>query len=306
MRKILLMTYLYYISCFTHTNTLRVYNNMKNKNMCKLNMQDKKDKNLFNKLDLDNSGYLDIDELKKFYGKNNIENILKEGDMNNDNIIDYLEFDRLSKIDKFGKENGGNLYVKNAINFGLLNKDSILADDCASILVGNKGFDPLNCATDIKILKKYREAEIKHGRLAMLGSVGWPISELIHPNLSKFTKSANFLSNNNKAPSILNGGLEKINPLFFISIIVFTTIVESISINNKFNNYFEDKIPGDLGFDPLKLYVNKDPITKINLELKELNNGRLAMIAITYYAITEFINNNAIINITPYLFKSLL
>lgn len=305
MRKFLLMTYLYYVNCFTHTNTFRVYNNMKNNNICKLNMQDKNDKNLFNKLDLDKSGYLDINELKNFYDKNDIENILK-GDINSDNVIDYPEFERLSKIDKFGKENGGNLYVRNAIKFGLLNKDSILADGCASILVGNKGFDPLNCATDINILKKYREAEIKHGRLAMLGSVGWPISELFHPNLSKFTKSANLLSNNNKVPSILNGGLEKINPLFFMSIIVFTATVESISINNKFNNYFQDKMPGDLGFDPLKLYVNKDPITKRDLELKELNNGRLAMIAITYYALTEFINNNAIINRTPYLFKSFL
>lgn len=101
----------------------------------------------------------------------------------------------------------------------------------------------------------------------------------------------------------MNGGLDKINPLFFVTIIVFSATVESIKLNN---NYFDDKIPGDLGFDPLKLYINKDPKTKRDLELKEINNGRLAMVAITYYALCEFTNNTPIINNTPFLFKSFL
>tara|TARA_B100000795_G_scaffold234063_1_gene193079 strand:+ start:264 stop:1067 length:804 start_codon:yes stop_codon:yes gene_type:complete len=261
------------------------------------------DKNDFNYIDKDKSGSIDITELNSFYGKNNY---MEVADINNDNIIDYPEFERLANINKFGEENGGNLFVRNAINFGLLDKRSILADGKASVLVGNKGFDPLNCAVDISTLKKYREAEIKHGRLAMLASVGWPLSEIYHPYLSKFVNKMDMLSFNGKAPSILNGGLDKINPLFFITIIVFTATVESIKLNNNYNNYFDDKIPGDLGFDPLKLYVNKDPKTKSDLELKEINNGRLAMVAITYYALCEFINNIPIINNTPFLFKSFL
>ena len=299
LRFLFISTLFYSTYCFTHSNTLPIHNKIKKNSLCQLNMQDKINSRDFNKVDLDKSGYLDLNELKNYYGKNEI---LKNGDLNKDNEIDYAEFERLSNIDKFGEENGGNLYVRNAIKFGLLNKDSILSDGKASILVGNKGFDPLNCATDIKTLKKYREAEIKHGRLAMLASVGLP-SELFHSNLSKLTQSANLLSNNNKVPSILNGGLEKINPVFFMSIIVFTTTIESVALNN---NYKSDRMPGDLGFDPLKLYINKDPITKRDLELKELNNGRLAMLAITYYALSEFINNDAIINKTPYLFKSFL
>ena len=173
-------------------------------------------------------------------------------------------------------------------------------------MVGNKGFDPLNCSVDISTLKKYREAEIKHGRLAMLASVGWPLSEIYHPYLSKLANKMDILSFDGKAPSILNGGLDRINPLFFMAIIVFTATVESISINTNYNDYFKDKIPGDLGFDPLKLYVNKDPKTKRDLELKELNNGRLAMVAITYYALSEFLNNMPVIKNTPFLFKSFL
>jgi len=45
-------------------------------------------------------------------------------------------------------------------------------------------------------------------------------------------------------------------------------------------------LPGDLGFDPLGLYKGSDK-HKAGLQLKELNNGRLAMIAIAGYAVTE-------------------
>ena len=178
-----------------------------------------------------------------------------------------------------------------------------MADGEASILVGNKGFDPLNCATDIGTLNNYREAEIKHGRLAMLASVGWPLSEIYHPYLSKLANKMNLLSFNGKALSLLNGGLDKINPVFFMAIIVFMATFESVALNKEYTN---NTILGDLSFDPLKLYVNKDPRTKRDLELKELNNGRIAMLAITYYAISEFVNNIPVIKETPFLFKSFL
>jgi hypothetical protein len=244
--------------------------------------------NAFNNIDIDKSGKLDISELEFYYGKNNYMDI---ADVNNDNEIDYLEFKRLFDIKKFGLRNGGNLFVRNAINFGLLDKNSILADGEASVFIGNKGFDPLNCSTNISTLRKYREAEIKHGRLAMLGSVGWPLAEIYHPYISNLMNKENLLTSSGKVPSLLNGGLDKINPVFFMTIIIFTAILESITINK---NYNIDSIPGDLEFDPLKLYSTKNVKTKHDLELKELNNGRLAMMAITYYAISEFITNTPI------------
>jgi len=75
-----------------------------------------------------------------------------------------------------------------------------LADGKVSFLVGNKGFDPLNCAVDISTLMKYREAEIKHGCLAMLTSVGCPLSEIFHPYLSNFANKMDMLSLNGKGP----------------------------------------------------------------------------------------------------------
>jgi hypothetical protein len=244
--------------------------------------------NAFNNIDIDKSGKLDISELEFYYGKNNYMDI---ADVNNDNEIDYLEFDRLSNIKKFGLRNGGNLFVRNAIKFGLLDKNSILADGEASVFIGNKGFDPLNCSTNISTLRRYREAEIKHGRLAMLGSVGWPLAEIYHPYISNLMNKENLLTSSGKVPSLLNGGLDKINPVFFMAIIIFTATLDSASIAK---NYNIDSIPGDLGFDPLNIYTTNNVKNKSELELKELNNGRLAMLAITYYAISEFITNTPI------------
>jgi hypothetical protein len=177
----------------------------------------------------------------------------------------------------------------------------VLADN---VMVGNKGFDPLNCATSPEILKQYREAELKHGRLAMLAAAGWPLSELIQPSLSKLLGAPDLLTAGNEAPSLLNGGLDKINPLFFMAIIVFSATVESVALKTRVPG--ADYIPGDLGFDPLSLYTGKPEVTKRDLELKEVNNGRLAMLAITWYAVEEFLTKSSVINDTPFLFKSIL
>ena len=45
-------------------------------------------------------------------------------------------------------------------------------------------------------------------------------------------------------------------------------------------------LPGDLGFDPLGLFKGSEK-QKMSMQLKEVNNGRLAMIAITGYALQE-------------------
>jgi hypothetical protein len=289
MKLFLLFNILNISNCFTNNNLigLQKYNVGKFRGVLKMAKNVNKDD--FNNIDLDNSGYLDSDEMVKFYGK---INYMDMADLNDDKKLDYLEFDRLANIQKFGEKNGGNLFVRNAINFGLVKSDSILADGEASIMIGNKGFDPLNCATNIITLRRYREAELKHGRLAMLASVGWPLSEKYHPYLSNLINKENLLAVGGKAPSLLNGGLEKINPAFFMMIIILSTTIESLAISKK---YDKDIIPGDLAFDPLKLYSTKDVKTKRELELKELNNGRLAMIAITYYVISEFITKMPII-----------
>ena len=55
-------------------------------------------------------------------------------------------------------------------------------------------------------LKFMRNAELKHARLAMLASLGWPASELYHKELADTFGLESILASNDKAPSVMNGG----------------------------------------------------------------------------------------------------
>ena len=56
-------------------------------------------------------------------------------------------------------------------------------------------------------------------------------------------------------------------------------------------------VPGDLGFDPANLR-GKNP----NMELAEIKNGRLAMMAIKGMAIQEFLYGTPVVDQTPGFF----
>ena len=56
-------------------------------------------------------------------------------------------------------------------------------------------------------------------------------------------------------------------------------------------NYF----PGNLGFDPFNLYPTKKE-SQLNMQLAEIKHGRIAMIAITLYALQEYITKIGIID----------
>ena len=166
----------------------------------------------------------------------------------------------------------------------------------AAALAGNAGFDPLGLATDRRRLLQLRDAELKHGRLAMVAAVGWPLAEAWDSKLAQLLGLPDILaSNGGLNPSLLNGGLESINPIFFLAVIIFSGAVESVAINKI---RAQDYIPGDLGFDPLNIYKSVGSAEKQReLELKELNNGRLAMIAITGYAAQEFVTKVSIVGV---------
>ncbi len=105
-----------------------------------------------------------------------------------------------------------------------------------------------------------------------------------------------------RSPSVLNGGLGKIDPFYWGFILGAAAFIDLLQINVANND--PDYTPGDLGFDPLKLFP-KDEAGQKDMRAKELRNGRLAMIAITAFAAQEFVTNLGVVDETPVFFKFL-
>jgi len=137
--------------------------------------------------------------------------------------------------------------------------------------VGDVGFDPLGFS-DTFDMKWLREAEIKHGRVCMLATVGFLTSQFV-----TFPMYADMhVDDSNLAPTAVGA-----SAMFQI---VFAAGFEEIRTNNgriTMDEMFEDpdRVPGDLGFAVNRLAGKSED--EINmLKLQELKNGRLAMLAI--------------------------
>jgi hypothetical protein len=172
-------------------------------------------------------------------------------------------------------------------------------------LAGDVGFDPLGFATSEADLMNYREAEVKHARLAMLAAAGWPLSEVFDKKIAVILGMNPLLDAADRAPSLLNGGLGKVSPIYWIACIGAAAAVEFYGINKSKINYDENYFPGNLGFDPFGVYP-KDEAGQQRMQLAEIKNGRLAMIAIFAFAIQEFVSKQGIVDETPFFFFPLL
>ena len=185
-------------------------------------------------------------------------------------------------------------------------------------MAGDKGFDPLGFASSVPKLRIYREAELKHGRLAMLAALGWPVAEQFNGPLSKAVGMKSMLTAGGLDPSVLNGGFAAISPFYWFGVLAFASATELYATQMQKRAGFRatlsalgfekltgqdidgdgqvgeplmlasdmDYLPGDLGFDPLGLFKGTEK-QKMSMQLKEVNNGRLAMVAITGYAMQE-------------------
>lgn len=126
-----------------------------------------------------------------------------------------------------------------------------------------------------------RAAELKHSRLAMLAVIGWPLAEVVNPlNALAFT--------NGRAPALLNGGLDAYAP-FLLLVAAGTAYVELQTIDDVYQTYLSRPekayVAGDLGFDPLGLETKVPDF--LDQRTNEIYNGRLAMLAITGFAVSE-------------------
>lgn len=178
-----------------------------------------------------------------------------------------------------------------SIAIPFLERPAILDGD----LPGDFGFDPLGFATGKNELINYREAEIKHSRLAMLAAAGWPISEFLDKKFGSVFGMSTLLDDNDRVPSLLNGGLDKVSPLYWISCVVLAAFID---VNGMRREVFEAEgyFPGNLGWDPLGFYP-KDELSQKEMQTKEIKHGRTAMVAIVVFAIQEFVYKESEVDI---------
>lgn len=121
-------------------------------------------------------------------------------------------------------------------------------------------------------LKKYRRAELKHGRVAMLAVVGAIWQEFsVLPGLD-YTPTKNLFQAVADAPWLAT-----------LQILVFVGIFDLQSTKYDME---QGRVPGDIGFDPLKL--SKDGINE-KWALAELKHGRLAMWAMAAILVQQLL-----------------
>jgi len=151
-------------------------------------------------------------------------------------------------------------------------------------------FDPLDFTKDLPVqeIKRYREAEVTHGRVAMLATIGYLVAEKFHP----------FFGGEIGGPANSHlGQVQEKAPFFFaflVSVIATWELLratigwerptDAISKNKDvegktwLSKLNDDYYPGDIGFDPAGLKPT-DASEFAEMQSKELSHGRLAMFA---------------------------
>ena len=169
----------------------------------------------------------------------------------------------------------------------------------------NERFLALSKEEQAEALAWMRQSEVKHARLAMLAAAGWPLAEL---NNAAFLRDE--LGTNGRAPSLFNGGLFDGAAFPFVLLALGGTAAsEFINLDNS-----KGLTKTDWGFDPLGWANNDGPdlVKKVGgprmgagqaeLELCEIKNGRLAMMAITGYAVQEFLYGTPVVEQSYWFF----
>lgn len=136
--------------------------------------------------------------------------------------------------------------------------------------VGDVGFDPLNFSGYME-MNWLREAEIKHGRASMLATLGFVMQQYIT------LPGYEHVDDSNLAPSVV-GASAMLQIVFWMGVLEFWTNKGNVTMETMFED--PDREPGNLGFDPMGLSVGKTEDEMNTMKLRELKNGRLAMLAI--------------------------
>ena len=178
---------------------------------------------------------------------------------------------------------------------------SIFPENPTDLLAGEIAptgyFDPLGLANgkDAATIKQWRVAELKHGRVCMLASVGLLTQELVKNPLGI------------DGPAIRHLDLidEKF-PEFGEIFILLCAFIEARDIITNWEPRSEtkklkraarlraDAEPGDLQWDPLGWFPS-DPAEQIIIKTKEIQNGRLAMLAVAGIVAQELLDGKEVL-----------
>jgi len=158
--------------------------------------------------------------------------------------------------------------------------------------------DPFDMSSraDAATMRRYREAELTHGRVGMLAAVGILAGE--------YVEGSSFLWNAQvTGPAITH--LSQVPTAFWILLTVAIGASESVRLNigwvdpkdvpaDQAGLLRDDYLPGDIGFDPLKI-MPTDPVALKDMQTKELQNGRLGMLAAVGFLAQELANGKGIL-----------
>lgn len=154
-------------------------------------------------------------------------------------------------------------------------------------------FDPLGFTKDASLgeIKRLREAEVMHSRVAMMAVLGF----LIQENTPTITYGF-------KHTTIGINQLADTPGTVFFGFFLFINLCEAYRANKGWvepglgplftlrENYY----PGDLSFDPLGMKPTSAKEFD-SMQSKEISNGRLAMLAVAGIVAQELVNGKAIL-----------
>ena len=160
--------------------------------------------------------------------------------------------------------------------------------------IGGTGvFDPFGLTPESKEeVLMFREAELAHSRVAMMGALGYLVQSHFAPMFDM--GDAPVIRHLDLVLKSEMGQLGAVSLLFGI---FFSEIYRArtgwMEPEVEMRSLRESYSPGDLGFDPLG-QKPKDEAGLKSMQEKELRNGRLAMIAIAGMTVQELVTGQQI------------
>lgn len=139
------------------------------------------------------------------------------------------------------------------------------------------------------ILRDYREAEIRHGRLAMLAAVIWPLQEIA---------DRIFIPDTFGSMTIIYGGPTlPFAPLLMTFFMLNLGYLDIYSSEIKENESGDAFLPGECFWDPLAIMEGAPDSMKRNMQEREILNGRASMIAVAAYIFEEGMTHKPVISL---------